>query len=241
MTQFKHSRQLPTSQYILVSPPNAARYLLEGRALVCLVRHGQTDWNMIKRLQGRENVPLNENGHAQAKGVSVFIRDTKNHGVCFAAVCTSPLSRAVVTADYISESLNLGEPYVVEKLIERDYGTLSGLTLDERKRLYPGGERQAENVETVPQAASRMLSAVDDMLEISSRKTVIGVTHGGLINAVFSRLTAGDIGTGKTLTVNCSISCIAAGIGEPIPLAYNLQNESAAVYINKLLMYGAEI
>ena len=98
-----------------------------------------------------------------------------------------------------------------------------------------------KNVEGVPAAAARMLSAIDEMLEISCKKTVIGVTHGGLINAVFSRLTAGEIGTGRTLTVNCSLSLIAAGIGEPIPLAYNLQNENASLYILKMLSYGAEI
>ena len=86
-----------------------------------------------------------------------------------------------------------------------------------------------------------MLRAVDDMLEVSGKKTVIGVTHGGLINAAFSRLTSGEIGTGRTLTVNCSISCVAAGIGEPIPLAYNLQGDGAALYITKLLLHGAEI
>ena len=241
MTQFKHGRVLPTSPYILVSPQLAAHYLLEGRVLVCLVRHGQTDWNLIKRLQGRENVPMNEAGHAQARGLSRVIEGTRQNGVSFSAVCTSPLSRSCDTARYITESLSLPEPVVLESLIERDYGSLSGLTLAERKRLFPGGERQAGNVETVPAAASRLLRAVDDMLEVSGNKTVIGVTHGGLINAGFSRLTSGEIGTGKTLTVNCSVSCIAAGIGEPIPLAYNLQNEGAALYITKLLINGAEI
>ena len=162
------------------------------------MRHGQTDWNLIKRLQGRENVPLNENGHDQARLVSTVIKNTKKMGVTYAAVCTSPLSRAVATAEYIASSIGLGEPTVVDRLIERDYGELSGLTLDERKKLFPGGERQASDVETVPQAAARMLYAIDDMLEVSGRKTVIGVTHGGLINAVFSRLTSGEIGTGKT-------------------------------------------
>ncbi len=241
MTQFKHTRQLLTSQIILVHPASAAHYLLEGRALVCLVRHGQTDWNIIKRLQGRENVPLNENGHDQARLISTVIKNTKKSGVSYAAVCTSPLSRAVVTAEYIASSVGIAEPTVVERLIERDYGALSGLTLDERRKMFPNGEKHAGDVETVPQAAARMLGAIDDMLEVSERKTVIGVTHGGLINAVFSRLTSGEIGTGKTLTVNCSVSCIAAGIGEPIPLAYNLQNDYAAEYIKKLLWCGAEI
>lgn len=241
MGRFSHGRILPTSPYILVNPSLAARYLLEGRVLVCLIRHGQTDWNLIKRLQGRENVPLNEDGHAQAAGVSRLIEGTRNNGVSFAAVCSSPLSRAVDTAEYITGSLGIGDVCVLDSLIERDYGSLSGLTLDERKRLYPGGEKQAGNVESVPAAASRMMTAIDDMIEVSGRRTVIGVTHGGLINAAFSRLTSGEIGTGKTLTVNCSVSCIAAGIGEPIALAYNLQNESAALYITKLLLNGAEI
>lgn len=241
MGRFSHGRILPTSPYVIVSPAHAARYLLEGRVLVCLIRHGQTDWNIIKRLQGRENVPLNEDGHAQAAGVSRLIKGTKNNGVSFAAVCSSPLSRAVDTAEYITGSLGISEVRVLDSLIERDYGSLSGLTVDERKRLYPGGEKQAGNVESVPAAAARMMTAIDDMIEVSGRRTVIGVTHGGLINAAFSRLTSGEIGTGKTLTVNCSVNCIAAGIGEPIALAYNLQNENAALYITKLLLNGAEI
>lgn len=241
MSRFKNGRVLPTSPYILIHPSLAAHYLLEGRTLVCLIRHGQTDWNLIKRLQGRENVPLNEAGHAQAARISHIIESTKKNGVAFNAVYTSPLSRAVETADYIAKSVGLNNATVVERLIERDYGSLSGLTLDERKRLFPGGERQAGNVESVPYAAARMIHAIDDMMSMSGGKTVIGVTHGGLINAVFSRLTSGKIGTGETLTVNCSVSCIAAGIGEPIPLAYNLQNENAAIYITKLLLTGAEI
>ena len=241
MSQFKRGRVLPTSPCILVSPQTAAHDLLEGRILVCLIRHGQTDWNLIKRLQGQENVPLNEAGRAQAAGIARVIAGTRKNGVSFPTVCTSPLSRAVDTARYITDCLGLGFPVVLDSLIERDYGSLSGLTLAERKQLFPGGERQAGNVESVPAAASRMLSAIDDMLEVSGRRTVIGVTHGGLINAAFSRLTSGEIGTGKTLTVNCSVSCIAAGIGEPLPLAYNLQNEGAALYITKILLCGAEL
>lgn len=241
MPQFRHGRILPTTPFILVHPTLAAHYLIEGRALVCLVRHGQTDWNQIKRLQGRENVPLNAEGRAQADAVSRLIDGIRRNGVSFTTVCTSPLSRAADTANTISSSLGLGRAIVVDNLVERDYGSLAGLTLDERKRLFPGGERQAGNVETVPAAASRMLRAIDDMLEHSGRRTVIGVTHGGIINAVYSRLTQGELGTGQTLTVNCGVSCIAAGIGEPIPLAYNLQGEDAALYITKLLLCGADI
>ena len=246
MAQFKFGKPISSTPFIFAHPSLAAHYLLEGRTLVCFIRHGQTDWNTIRRLQGQENIPLNEVGRAQAQNVSVLVEKIRRKGVTFGAVYTSPLSRASETADSIAQSLGLGKAVVLDSLIERDYGALSGLTLDERRRLFPGGEKQAGNVESVPAAASRMLSAVDDMLEharehCSEKHTVIGVTHSGLINACFSRLTSGEIGTGKTVSGNCSLSCIAAGIGEAIPLAYNLQNDHAVDYLTKILRSGAEI
>ena len=129
---------------------------------------------------------------------------------------------------------------VLPQLIERDYGALSGLTLEERRHQFPGGERQAGNVESVPQAAARMCAAFDDMLEAVPEHAIIGVTHGGILNAVFSRLTSGEIGTGKSLSVNCSMSLIAAGIGSPIPLAYNLQEQGILDYLRKMAAAGAD-
>lgn len=246
MAQFKYGKPIQSSTFVFAHPSLAAHYLLEGRTLVCLIRHGQTDWNAIRRLQGQENIPLNEVGRAQAETVSDLIGKISQKGVNFGAVYTSPLSRASETADAIAGSLGLGKAVVMDSLIERDYGSLSGLTLDERRRMFPGGEKQAGNVESVPAAASRMLSAIDDMLyhareNAAGKCTVIGVTHSGLINACFSRLTSGEIGTGKTVSVNCSISCIAAGIGEAVPLAYNLQNDHAVDYFTKILKSGADI
>lgn len=240
MAQLKR-KTLKTTPVVLMQPSAAAHCLLEGRTLVCVARHGQTDWNLIKRLQGRENVPLNAMGHSQAETLASLVLDIKKCGVSFAAVCTSPLDRAHETAKYVSRALELGEPVIIERLIERDYGSLSGLTLEERIEKYPKGERQAGNVESVPVAAKRMLHAMDDMLEASGRKTVVGVTHGGIINAVFSRLTQGEIGTGKTLSVNCGISLIAAGIGEAVPIAFNLQGENAVQFIKTMIRFGAEL
>lgn len=246
MAQFKYGKSIQSTPFIFAHPSLAAHYLLEGRTLICLIRHGQTDWNLIRRLQGQENIPLNDVGRAQAETVSAMIERIRKNGVTFGAVYTSPLSRASDTADSIAQSLGLGKAIVLDGLIERDYGSLSGLTLDERRRLFPGGEKQAGNVESVPAAASRMLSAIDDMLDHvrsihTEKRTVIGVTHSGLINACFSRLTSGEIGTGKTVSGNCSLSCIAAGIGEALPLAYNLQNDHAVDYLTKILRSGAEI
>ena len=250
----KRGHTLPIYPVYLASPSRSAHLLLEGRRLICLVRHGQTDWNQIKRLQGRENVPLNETGIRQACHTAELFRRSVLYGIRFGKVCTSPLSRAVDTAGYIQAALNdpaipcdaatpprpSEELCILPQLIERDYGSLSGLTLEERRHQYPGGERQAGDVESVPAAAARMYSAFDDMLEAVPEHAIIGVTHGGILNAVFSRLTTGEIGTGKSLTVNCSVSLIAAGIGSPIPLAYNLQEQGILDYLRKMVAAGAD-
>jgi len=250
----KRGHTLPIYPVYLVSPSRGAHLLLEGRRLICLVRHGQTDWNQIKRLQGRENVPLNETGIRQACHTAELFRRSVLYGIRFGKVCTSPLSRAVDTAGYIQAALDdpavpcdaatpprpSEELCVLPQLIERDYGSLSGLTLEERRHQYPGGERQVGDVESVPAAAARMYSAFDDMLEAVPEHAIIGVTHGGILNAVFSRLTSGEIGTGKSLTVNCSVSLIAAGIGSPIPLAYNLQEQGILDYLRKMVSAGAD-
>jgi len=238
--QVKKGRTLPTTPYLFASPSQAAHYLLEGRSLICLIRHGQTDWNLIKRLQGREDIPLNDTGREQSAKLAEYLAAAKASGFTPSVVCSSPLSRAKDTAECIAKRLGI-DSVVCESLNERDYGALSGLTVEERRKLFPRGEKQAVPVESVPQAASRMYRAFDEILEVSGGRTVIAISHGGIINSVFSRLSQGDIGTGKTLTQNCSVSFIASGIGHPIPLAYNIQDDGITDYIVKMLRFGADI
>ncbi len=238
--QIRKGRSLPTTPVLFATPSQAAHYLLEGRSLICLIRHGQTDWNLEKRLQGREDIPLNETGRAQSMQVAEYFAQAKEKGLAVEAVCSSPLSRARDTAGFIAEKICV-PAHVCQTLNERDYGNLSGLTVEERRKAFPKGENPSNEVESVPAAASRMLRAFDDVLEISEGRTVVAVSHGGIINSVFSRLSFGEVGTGKTLTQNCSVSFIAAGIGHPLPLAYNMQDEGIVDYIAKMLHFGADI
>ncbi len=238
--QIKKGRTLPTTPVVFASPSQAAHYLLEGRSLLCLLRHGQTDWNLEKRLQGREDTPLNDTGRAQAMEAAEILAQAQKKGLTPRVICSSPLSRAKDTAAYISQKLDI-PAIVCERLNERDYGVLSGLTVEERRKLFPKGENPYNEAESVPAAASRMLRAFDDIMEISEGKTAIAVSHGGIINSVFSRLSFGEIGTGKTLTQNCSVSFIACGIGMPLPLAYNMQGQEIVDYIAKMLHFGADI
>jgi len=89
---------------------------------ICIIRHGETDWNKIKRLQGRENIPLNEEGINQIKGTIEYFKKYK-----WDVIITSPLLRARKSAEIIAEGIELTDIIEEENFIERDYGEASGL------------------------------------------------------------------------------------------------------------------
>ena len=86
-----------------------------------LVRHGQTDWNRDRRLQGRAEIPLNQQGRQEAAALRLVLRDH-----LFAGVWASSATRSVVTAQ-----LAYGEAIVDARLDEFDFGRLEGMTWSE--------------------------------------------------------------------------------------------------------------
>lgn len=219
---------------LLCSPEGAAALLGEGRSLVYLIRHGQTDWNLEMRLQGREDVPLNQEGINQSKECAELLAAAKERfGLSFSHVYSSPLSRAVETAEIITERLGAGSVEPMNIFTERNYGELSGLTLDERKERFPKGEKQAHGVESVPATADRMKKGLARVSYSGNRQFAV-ITHGGVANALFMRLTRGKIGTGKNITVNCGICLLAVNKTATIPLAYNLTGDVFLDYAQRL-------
>ena len=90
--------------------------------MIYIIRHGQTELNNKQVLQGRSNYPLNEKGIAQARGAAERLRE-----VTFSRVFSSPLIRAVQTAEIIAP----GIPVTIdERLIEMDYGPYEGMDLN---------------------------------------------------------------------------------------------------------------
>ena len=92
---------------------------------IYLIRHGETAKNREKRLQGRSDTPLNENGHQQSAKARAYF---EQQGIRFDRVYSSPLIRAVQTAAAI-----VGEGVEIEtdeRLLEMDYGPYEGSTLE---------------------------------------------------------------------------------------------------------------
>lgn len=89
--------------------------------MIYMIRHGQTELNSRRLLQGRSDFPLNETGIAQAEDAAARLRD-----VPFSAVYSSPLVRAIQTAAIVAPGI---PPHVDERLIEMDYGPYEGMDL----------------------------------------------------------------------------------------------------------------
>ncbi len=84
------------------------------------VRHGETDWNVQGRSQGRIDIPLNATGLAQAQAAAALM-----HGRGVASIVSSPLSRARVTAETIGHALGLPVAFEAD-LQEVDFGVNEG-------------------------------------------------------------------------------------------------------------------
>jgi probable phosphoglycerate mutase len=97
-----------------------------------IVRHGQTEWNLAGKRQGRKNSPLTELGKKQAKENA-----EKLVGQNIAEIFSSPIERAFQTAIIIGDKLNI-KPKKLDSLSEFDVGCWSGLTNKEIKETFPG-------------------------------------------------------------------------------------------------------
>ena len=93
--------------------------------MIYIIRHGKTELNKAKVLQGRSNFPLNEEGILQAREAAELLGDVSS-----SRVFSSPLTRAVQTAEILAPHI---KPVIDERLIEMDYGPYEGMSLLEPK------------------------------------------------------------------------------------------------------------
>ena len=154
-----------------------------------IVRHGETEWNVIKRFQGQLNTPLTEKGIKKLKETG-----KKLENVLFDEVYTSELGRTVASAEII---LNENRGYrnkkrELKKLAELNevyFGVWQGLTYEEVFLKYPEEGNnyfydvknyKAENVEAenLKDALERFLKGINKILNIHKSGNILVVTHG---------------------------------------------------------------
>lgn len=149
-----------------------------------LIRHGQTDWNFARRLQGRTDIPLNDTGRRQAREVG---RELAASGEHWDVLVSSPLSRARETAEIIGAEVGLTLSRMYEDLIERSFGDIEGydcsdMTEEDRHAfMEQHGEHTADLV-------VRGVASLRQIIADYPGQNVMIVSHGSFI-----RLTAGHI------------------------------------------------
>ena len=153
------------------------------RMKIYVTRHGQTDYNKKRMMQGRSDIPLNEVGIAQATARRKMLGDIK-----FDAVYSSPLIRAVKTAQIIG---NVSEEEIIkdERIIEANFGKYelmnyygTGIPM----MLYwsfPELFKAPKGVETIQEMIDRTSSFLKE-LEQKDYENVLVACHGGIIRPI---------------------------------------------------------
>ncbi|MGM0847059.1 MAG: histidine phosphatase family protein [Bacillota bacterium] len=167
---------------------------------ICIVRHGQTDWNKERRLQGRTDIELNKEGERQAALARNFLKDGE-----WDAVITSPLLRAKRTAEIINEELKL--PLVeMQEFVERHFGESEGVLIEESRAGYLNeGSPGQESREKV---AARALKGIKEIQTRFPDGNVLLVAHGALIGILLAHLSPEEFVYGETRLVNACINTI---------------------------------
>ena len=155
---------------------------------VIAVRHGQTEWNVQARIQGQGDSDLTEEGKAQARSIAERLAREP-----FDVLVSSDLGRAAQTAQAIAD--RCAKPLVLDaRLRERHFGVGEGMTYEEVDRAYPGAFARIRNVDpdfVIPGGESRrqfherVRTAFDSLAEAHAGKTIVIVTHGGVLATFF--------------------------------------------------------
>ena len=168
---------------------------------ICLIRHGETDWNLSGRLQGSEDIELNHTGRMQAIQLADYLKRES-----WDMIISSPLKRAYETAQIIATGLSLPEIKVKDELKERCYGAASGLLPEERRRLFSDGTIPGQ--EEFEKLRKRAMEALDNTVKENAGKRILMVTHGALTNSVLYTLSGGQFGSFRTRLKNGCINLL---------------------------------
>jgi probable phosphoglycerate mutase len=185
-----------------VSKPIATR--------ICIIRHGETDWNVEKRIQGHTDIPLNENGRAQAMAMAFNAAHQR-----FQAIYSSDLARAQETAWVLAQREGL-EVKLLPQLRERHFGVFQGITAAEGAELHPAAyayyvardlEYDFETGESLRGFAERVSEGIDWLLRHHSGQTIAAVSHSGVLDVVYRRATGRPLHTPRDFRIpNCALN-----------------------------------
>ena len=183
--------------------------------MLVLVRHGRTEANAARKLQGLLDLPLDDVGHAQAAGVAGWLGTPDR-------VISSPLVRARQTAEAF------GIPYEVDdRWVELDFGSLDGVPLaevdDEIWTTWRSDPHyRVGGGETMQEMHDRVVAAAEELLVDARDKMIVVTSHVSPIKAAVTWALGVDVNVGWRCHLDQASVCrILAGPNGPVLLGYN--------------------
>lgn len=197
----------------------AAGYNNPCMAILVLVRHGQSLWNLENRFTGWVDVPLTDQGREEARRAGEKLR-----GYSFQVAYTSGLTRAQDTCRLIQEAMGASLPTIRDQALnERHYGDLQGLNKDDMRAQF--GEEQVKiwrrsydvpppNGEALKNTAERTIPFFERCImgDIRQGKNVLVVAHGNSNRSIVMRLD--NLSKEQVLELNLETG---------VPLVYELE------------------
>ena len=157
------------------------------KTTVILIRHGETEWNVLHRFQGLSDIPLNDTGRQQAGFAKNGLQN-----ITLDAIYTSPLQRAVETAEIIRGDRRI-PVYPTDGLQEMGVGEWEGLLVSEIDEKYPGWydvwrtaptKVRLKGGEPFTETQKRAWKTFWEIVKKHEGKTVLIVSHNGALNIV---------------------------------------------------------
>ncbi|OYW39257.1 MAG: histidine phosphatase family protein [Hydrogenophilales bacterium 12-61-10] len=177
---------------------------------ICFIRHGETSWNVQKRIQGHTDIPLNETGRAQALAMAFNAAHQR-----FDAIYSSDLARAQETAQALAQREDQSVR-LLPQLRERHFGLFQGLTAAQAAVLHPAAhahyaardlDYDFETGESLRRFAARVTEAIDWLLRHHSGQTLAVVSHSGVLDVVYRRATGRPLHTPRDFEIpNCALN-----------------------------------
>lgn len=159
---------------------------------IYLARHGQNEDNANGILNGHRDFPLTQLGESQAVEVA---RKIKASGLHFDYILTSPLCRASKTAEIIAEICTFNAPIVEERLIERDFGSMTGVDQSRVEELCAPDILKTDTVtyflcpdgaEIFPDLLERAVELLDTLRSTHKDGSILLVTHGDIGKMIYA-------------------------------------------------------
>lgn len=176
---------------------------------IYIIRHGQTDWNVQRKIQGTSDIELNSTGIKQAEEARKIVKELELDFI----IC-SPLKRARKTAEILNKDKNL-EIIYDESFAERNFGNYEGFVIKkDSEDIYNSQalfdlnlDLDINNVEPISKVLERVTKRLDEIKDKYNEKNILIVTHGGVsraINAYFNGIPEDGIIISANLD-NCEI------------------------------------